>query len=284
MTTNITTEPIDKVANLAGATIQHGPCNRRVYLMKLGKAKPQIVLPQVLELCRKHRYSKVFAKVPARHEKTFHDMGFETEARVPRFFKNQEDAAFLGLYLDVKRREPKKPQEIQKIRRLSRSMSKKAPAVPPEDLLIRRCQPQDIPAMASIYSRVFESYPFPISEPDFLQETMASNVIYFGVWKNDKLVAVSSAETDREEQNAEMTDFATLPESRGGGFARILLTRMESAMRKEGITTTYTIARAISPAMNITFAKQGYEFAGCLVNNTNICGTIESMNIWYRNL
>jgi len=36
--------------------------------------------------------------------------------------------------------------------------------------------------------------------------------------------------------------------------------------------------------MNITFAKQGYQYAGCLVNNSNICGSIESMNVWYRQL
>ena len=36
--------------------------------------------------------------------------------------------------------------------------------------------------------------------------------------------------------------------------------------------------------MNITFAKQKYIFAGTLVNNTDISGGIESMNIWYKPL
>jgi len=34
--------------------------------------------------------------------------------------------------------------------------------------------------------------------------------------------------------------------------------------------------------MNITFAKAGYRYAGTLVNNTDISGTIESMNVWWR--
>jgi hypothetical protein len=36
--------------------------------------------------------------------------------------------------------------------------------------------------------------------------------------------------------------------------------------------------------MNITFAKNGYEYAGTLKNNTNISGNIESMNVWYKHL
>jgi putative beta-lysine N-acetyltransferase len=285
MTTATEQQPIDKVVNLEGATIQHGPFNRRVYLMKLGRAKPQQVLPPLLELCRRKKYSKVFAKVPVRHEAAFHQLGFETEAKVPGFFKNREAAAFLGLYLDPQRRLPKHAQEIQKVHDLTKKIIKPASlAVPPPGLQVRRCQPEDIPAMAKIYARVFESYPFPISDREFLAETMASHVVYFGIWKKDQLVALASAETDREEHNAEMTDFATLPEHRGGGYARLLLNRMEKVMRQEGITTAYTIARAISPGMNITFAKQGYHLAGCLINNTNICGDIESMNVWYRQL
>jgi hypothetical protein len=34
--------------------------------------------------------------------------------------------------------------------------------------------------------------------------------------------------------------------------------------------------------MNITFAKRGYNFGGRLINNTNICGGTETMNIWYK--
>jgi len=36
--------------------------------------------------------------------------------------------------------------------------------------------------------------------------------------------------------------------------------------------------------MNITFARNNYSFAGTLINNTNISGQIESMNVWYKAL
>jgi hypothetical protein len=50
------------------------------------------------------------------------------------------------------------------------------------------------------------------------------------------------------------------------------------------IITAYTIARAESAGMNETFAKNGYKYCGTLVNNTNISGQIESMNVWVKKL
>ena len=59
---------------------------------------------------------------------------------------------------------------------------------------------------------------------------------------------------------------------------------MGKAMKLKGIKTAYTIARAKSAGMNITFSKAGYKFGGRLKNNTNIFGNIESMNVWYKHL
>lgn len=81
-----------------------------------------------------------------------------------------------------------------------------------------------------------------------------------------------------------MTDFATLPDHLGQGLAVRLLWHMEREMPGYQMRTAYTIARSLSPGMNITFAKMGYLFAGTLVNNTDISGQIESMNIWYKRL
>ena len=65
---------------------------------------------------------------------------------------------------------------------------------------------------------------------------------------------------------------------------RSLLLEMEQAMPGLGISTLYTIARACSHGMNITFARCGYTYGGMLVNNTQISGAIESMNVWYKRL
>ena len=89
---------------------------------------------------------------------------------------------------------------------------------------------------------------------------------------------------DTVSKNVEMTDFATLSKFRGNSYANLLLRFMENEMRSRGMQTAYTIARAISPGMNITFGKAGYTYGGRLINNTNIAGQIESMNVWHKNL
>ena len=113
---------------------------------------------------------------------------------------------------------------------------------------------------------------------------MENGVRYFGVRYNEKLVALASAETDQKSLNAEMTDFATLPEFRGKKYALLLLNSMEKQMKKDGIKTLYTIARLRSIGMNKTFLRLGYQFAGTAIKNTNISGKIESMNIYYKHL
>jgi len=62
------------------------------------------------------------------------------------------------------------------------------------------------------------------------------------------------------------------------------LEEMERSMTEQGMRTAFSIARALSPAMNILFAKEGYIFGGTLVNNTQIAGHVESMNVWHKHL
>jgi beta-lysine N6-acetyltransferase len=62
------------------------------------------------------------------------------------------------------------------------------------------------------------------------------------------------------------------------------LAAKEAAMRPAGLRVAYTIARAMSPGINFTFAGAGYRFGGTLVNNTQIGGRIESINVWYKEL
>jgi putative beta-lysine N-acetyltransferase len=79
-----------------------------------------------------------------------------------------------------------------------------------------------------------------------------------------------------------MTDFATLPAYRGRGLATRLLGLMGCQAIESGVRVAYTIARAVSFGMNITFARHAYQYGGTLINNTQIAGSIESMNVWYR--
>lgn len=276
----------DQIEAFGESLLQHGNSNDRVYLMKVSPDDCPSVVGYAVTLARAHNYSKVFAKVPAAARDAFLHKSFIEEAKVPRLFSGREDGYFLSKFMLSDRRMEQKPEAVKKV--LDTANSKLLEDAPVADLepglKWRIMQKRDVSDMAQLYRRVFASYPFPIHDPNYLAKTMDENVIYHGVFKDDQLIALSSAEIDFDAQNVEMTDFATDPEYRGGGLATYLLDRMEEDVRASGIRTAYTIARAYSYGMNITFAKHGYHFAGTLTNNTQISGHLESMNVWYKTL
>jgi len=275
----------DTVEKICGATVQHGDESKRIYLMKIGEADPQELIGRLDALALEKGYSKIFAKLPVESAHSFEASGYIREATVPGFYRGREDACFMCRYLTIERMREDNPDELKQV--LALALERQNAGVRgklPEAAKIRICTVEDLDEMAAIYQQVFPSYPFPVHESSYLLETMRSHVIYFGVEVEGKLLALSSAEMDRAGQNVEMTDFATLPSFLGNGAAAALLAAMEPAVTELGIITAYTIARAVSPGMNITFARLGYQFGGRLINNTQISGSIESMNVWHKRL
>ena len=128
------------------------------------------------------------------------------------------------------------------------------------------------------------SYPFPIHEAAHIREAQEDGTRFFTVRAEGDLVAASSMEPGGAPGTVEMTDFATLPSYRGQGLATRLLDTMDRHASESGLRVAYTIARALSFGMNITFARCAYQYAGTLINNTQIAGSIESMNVWYKAL
>ncbi len=274
----------DTIETRFGALVQHGPLSRRVYLMKIGEADPKMLPGQLELLARERGYTKIFAKLPKGPEREFVANGYRVEASVPGFYKGDTEVLFLARYLDPARAASPDAAEIARIAELASGKPASAPPPLPAEFTLRVCTRDDVEAMAGIYREVFSTYPFPIHDPVWLLETMQSHIDYFGVEYEGRLVALASSEKDLDGLNVEMTDFATLPDFRGRNLALHLLAAMEAAMRRKRMRTACTIARAMSPGMNITFAKAGYTFSGTLVNNTNISGGIESMNVWHKRL
>ena len=278
----------DTVERFHGALIQHGSFNDRIYLMKINDADPDELVSSLLEKAQTNGYTKVLAKVPRSNSNAFLNAGYRKEAEIPGFYAGKEDALFLCYYLSKNRILERNSAEIEKIYKLSKQkqVARESVITQPLDvkLTMQNMSKDDVHRMAELYSCVFPSYPFPIVDSNYLLETMESHVDYFGIETGSKLVALSSLEKDIKNKNAEMTDFATLPEWQSRGVAKHLLVHMEEQAKPKGILTAYTIARAESPGMNIVFTKNAYRYGGRLTNNTNISGHIESMNIWYKSL
>lgn len=276
----------DKIEIFEGSTIQHGRSNDRIYLMKINPQEVSSLIDYVQALALYNGYSKIFAKVPGTKLVEFINRGFIEEAMVPNLFSGKEAGCFLSLYRSEARRIEHKKDILEDVIAIAHHKALEMTPIPVLDDCFkwRIMQKDDVDQMARLYKKVFQSYPFPIDDPNYLVNTMNSNVIYHGVWHDDELVALSSAEIDFEQKNVEMTDFATLPQYRCHGLAGYLLDKMEKDVKNSGIITAYTIARSYSYGMNITFAKHGYRFAGSLTNNTQISGDLESMNVWYKPL
>ncbi len=274
----------DTVEEFQGSTIQHGPYNDRIYLMRLADRASVDFPQQLISLAETKEYSKIFVKVPKDASAAFMQAGFEKEAEIPGFFSGRTSALFMGYYLNNARKQEDDVARLENILHIAEDKQKTAVPTLDARFRLRQCLEEDVSEMAAIYDQTFASYPFPIHEPAYLLETMQTHVAYFGAEIDGALAALASAEMDRKAANVEMTDFATLPEQAGNNLSLYLLERMEKAMQEQNLCTAYTIARAVSPAMNITFARAGYSFAGRLKNNTNISGSIESMNVWYKPL
>jgi putative beta-lysine N-acetyltransferase len=274
----------DTIEKLGESLIQHGKDSDRVYLMKLAPADAPSIVERIEHLAETCDYSKLFCKVPAPWRDQFAEAGYREEARIPQFFSGQIDVAFMSRFRKADRATMSAEQRATVENVIELALAKQNETVRSPRAATRRLLEDDTPNLAELYRQVFPSYPFPIFDEAYLRQTMATHIRYYGAFEGDTLVAAASAETDPEGRNAEMTDFATAPEHRKKGLAVALLQAMEIDMKSAGFTTLYTIARALSPGMNITFARCGYTFSGTLINNTQISGGIESMNVWYKNL
>ena len=277
----------DVITGLMGAAIQHGPLNCRVYLMSMNDAPPAPLIAAMEELALKNGYTKIFAKVEAPCADLFVRAGYRVEAEIPGFYRGDADAAFVCKYFSEKRSRDPGLAAVANIVHDAESVSKSAcsrPAPSSDGITVRRCTPEDAPAMAELYRTVFASYPFPIDDPAYLLSTMKSHVRYYCIEQGGTIVALSSAEIDAKSNTAEMTDFATSPDFRGRGAARLLLSTMEEEMRRTDTRCLYTISRGRSVPVNRLFGSAGYDFGGILINNTHIGGQLESMTVWHKRI
>ncbi|MFP4416745.1 MAG: putative beta-lysine N-acetyltransferase [Chitinivibrionales bacterium] len=279
------TTTTDTIVNIGKSTIQHGKYNDRIYLMHCDPDDIDKTIEKLDQLSRENDYSKIFAKVPRKGLEPFENAGYQVEARIPTYFEGKSPVFFMARYRKEWRKEPNELQHINDV--LDNAKKVVPPKTIPEpaaEYPVSVCTPEEAEEMAQVYGVVFKSYPFPIYDPAYIRKTIEENVVYFAVRYEGKIVALSSAEMDEHARAAEMTDFATLPAFRGKGLATILLGLMEDEMKRRDVPTVYTIARAMSFGMNAVFAKHGYTFDGTLINNTNISGNIESMNVWWKKL
>ncbi|MFC3137473.1 putative beta-lysine N-acetyltransferase [Shewanella submarina] len=280
-------EQLDVCTTLDGARIHYGPNSDRVYLMSMGKASPSAMPNLMQELADEHHLGKLIARVRQSDAEPFFEHGFVEEASLPGYFGSHglgvdEDALFLAAYPDTDRRFD--PKEAHNDKALKQAIAKLKPFRAANDWQVVPMTPAFANEMAHLYRGIFPDYPYPISDAGFLRNSMKEGVLYFGVRHQSRIIALASAELDPKNLAVEVADFATLPEYRGNHLAGLLLDHMEKRLVDEGFRLAFTTARAASIGINRTFACQGYQYQGRLINNALINGNIESMNVWSKAL
>ena len=275
---------MDTIIKKNGYTIQHGEYNDRIYIMKMAEEAGSAVLAEAEKLVETYNYGKLFAKVPASQSTAFEASGFVQEGMIPDYYSSGQDVLFMSKFNDSKRSIDQHLEENENVLETTFNKTLTPPKEAPQGFDVIRADQDDAVKIADLYRETFSSYPFPIYDPEYIKKMMSEDVDYYLIIKGGVLAAVSSAEKDPQTKTSEMTDFATKEEFQGNQLATVLLKEMEKQLTKENYRIVYTIARSGSIPMNVTFARLGYAYSGRLVNNTNISGGIESMNIWYKNL
>jgi len=255
--------------------------NRRLQVLSYGGPNLAGLVEGLRNAAAARGYGKLFLKAPPLERPALEAAGMTAEATIWRYFRNA-DAVVMSLFLDLKRlHQPFAEEEAE----ILEAVTARAPEPEPRDLpggyLEATATEADVPDLARLYGQVFASYPFPITDPEYLGATLRSHVVYRIIRDGSgEVVAAASAETDREEGHAELTDFATRPDQRGHGLALRLLAGLEQEMGERGIGGLHTIARARSFGMNRVFFNRGWELTGTLVNNCHIAGRLEDMHVW----
>jgi len=273
----------DSIIQFKNSLIQYGKNSDRVYLMKLDSNENEVI-SFIEKLAIENDLGKIFTKVPETSIQTFLNNNYRIEAEIPNFFKSDK-CCFASKFVKKEREfvSEELSLEIENNIILAKSKANSEMKEFDSSIRIKVLDSKDLEKAAELFRIVFKSYPFPIFDASYLESTL-DHIMYFGAFVNGQLVACSSTEMCVQDSSVEMTDFATLPAFLGKNISSMLLFTMENVMKANGINTSYTIARAMSKGMNITFAKNAYTFSGTLINNTDIFGKIESMNVWYKHL
>ncbi|MBO1580011.1 putative beta-lysine N-acetyltransferase [Bacillus sp. XF8] len=240
------------------------------------------LMHKIEELAEKHSFTKCIIKGKGEHVSAWLSFGFLLEATIPHYFQGH-DAYFLVKYRDDERRNSIQWIDEDHIINGVREKEVKEKQIP-EKFVLRKATEADAEELAGVFGKVFEIYPTPLNEADYIIKTMKEDTIYYVYESEGRIISTASAEMNVKEGNAELTNCATLPEYRKHGFMKSLLIKLEEELQERAIFCSYTIARSLSFGMNAAFHQLGYKYTGRLANNCYIFDKLEDMNVWVKDL
>ncbi|MBT2656280.1 putative beta-lysine N-acetyltransferase [Bacillus sp. ISL-18] len=259
------------------------PFNKRIRVDDY-RGNTKLLLERVTEFVTQHQMEKLIIKGRSEDFLTFIEAGFQPEAIVDRYFLGS-DAHFFSKFFSPERKRNDhwitEDRMIQSIYQLSPSLDK---TIPPKEYELKKADENSVDELSALYKQVFQIYPTPLHNPDYIKKTMKDGTIYYVFTYQGKIVSTASAEINAYYKNAELTDCATLTEHRKYGLMKLILQELEKELRNNGIFCAYSIARALSFGMNAALFQLGYSYRGRFMNNCYIYDKLEDMNMWVKNL
>lgn len=257
--------------------------NKRIKIIDFNNISVQN-LKRIIHFASKQHLGKIICNCTTDYLEIFIEAGFESEGKIHGYFKG-EDAFCMSYFIITDRKTcsnyARKELLIKQCLDIKNTFIHHGGN---STYCIRNATKSDIKEMIQLFSTVFLTYPSPVYDEEYLKETMNEKVLYKVAVHNGKIIGVASADMDKENLNAEITDCATYPDYRGKGILSNIIYSLELNLKNKGFITLYSLSRAINPGINIVLSKHGYEFSGRLINNCNICGSFEDMNIWVKNI
>lgn len=258
--------------------------NQRIKILEYRVTDMEAFILRVRVLAVANGLDKIVAMATHDDWQEFLRFGYVLEA-VIRHYHRGEDAFVVSKFRSQERlTSTALMEEVLLIEKIMADRRPQAPPVLPEGFTVELASRADIPELVGLYGAIFESYPSPLIHTSYLETVFGEDTIFAVCRHRGAIAAAASIELHAGDLAAEMTDCATLAHHRGRGLMTHLLRFLEGELERRGYVCAYTMARARSYGMNAVFHGMGYEFMGRLVNNCDIFGAYEDMNIWVRRL
>jgi putative beta-lysine N-acetyltransferase len=278
----------DTLENINGATVHHGETHSRVYLMRAEKENWDALITKMEILAQEKKYDKILGRVPEDGKNVFQSKGYKVEAKIPGLYNGEKTGYFLADYLEEERshcseQELKTIESVKTIALAANSSKEDSHFDLPSNLNVRKMNKNDLFAMVCLHEKAFKAYPFPINRADYLLELSERNHEFYGLFQGEELLVSAILKIHEKESNVEIVDFATHPNYKGQNLSYYLVQEIKKDIGRSGYKTIFSLVRATSYGLNITFSKHGFLLGGTLLNNTVIRDNMECMNVWYSN-
>ncbi len=276
----------EKIEKIEGALVYHGNMHNRIYFPEENLVDLGSLLPKMKNLAKTKNYEKILSKAPESSMNIFKANGYEVEAKIPGLYNGTIDGYFLAEYVRKERRQKdeKSAKTIASVKKIALAANKPktdSQLLMPSNLKIRKLTEKDFEALEELHKKAYKYHPDQIKNRTHFTALAGMDHLFFGLFENDELLVSTTLAIHKNEANMEIVDFVTHPNFRGQNLSYFLVQDMKEQMVNFGCKTMYTMVRATSYGLNITFSKHGFTFAGTLTNNCVVRDTMESMNVWY---